>query len=422
MANKVIAILNDPFSCDPGAVISWITVMDAETSAVQTGSFDDFIEAYRKSSDSVKIASYLSGYSVTSARVFVPVKNTRLLKQAVPNVVEEEIASNIEDLHLAIGSADSAGRIPVNIVQKAIMTYWVDLFADNDLPLVSLKSLPDALEVKPGGISILLGGTTALLKSEAECLQAEAENIEEYLDLVLSSDEDEAIQSISIRHRSGVKAFEEFAKKVQLEMEGEGRVSVEIEPIDLDLLSCIAMDDNRSGIELLVDEFSTDGNQSLIQQWLPVAAGVVLALLLQVLFNVGSGYFLNHRAEGVEASTVELYKQFFPDEKVVSVRRQFEAKINAMGGGSAASGFALLFGSTATAIKSMGAESRMVLRQFRYDERNGKGELRLDIDAPSISSLDELKQKIVSGGYQVSILSANEEGAVIKASVLIQAG
>jgi general secretion pathway protein L len=139
---------------------------------------------------------------------------------------------------------------------------------------------------------------------------------------------------------------------------------------------------------------------------------IAVAFSLQLLSEwVYYGYY-QHQAKKAEVAATTLYRQMFPQERrIVNLRRQLQAHMNATAG----SGSALpVLTQIAESLQGSGLNAQ------RVDFANGV--LTLDVDARALGELDGFKQKLESQGFQAQIVSANAQGTVIRGRLRVENG
>ena len=102
---------------------------------------------------------------VVSLTAELPAKPGSRWQQAVPYAVEEQLADNIEDLHIAIGarSADGAS-VAVTAVTKDKMRGWTQQLADAGIVCNAIYPDHVLLPNNPGQVVGLLQGETMLVR------------------------------------------------------------------------------------------------------------------------------------------------------------------------------------------------------------------------------------------------------------------
>jgi general secretion pathway protein L len=135
-------------------------------------------------------------------------------------------------------------------------------------------------------------------------------------------------------------------------------------------------------------------------QWrLSASLAAACALLYLTLVGVEAWQF-SRTAELARNDASALYKQQFPNERVVNLKRQVERKLAASGAQGQHSMFALLSGVT----PALGGTEPVTLNSLKYDSK--KAELKLLATAASFQRFEALKAQLLQQGYQV------EQGAL----------
>ena len=85
--------------------------------------------------DNADFAVYVvPGSDILSTSAVVPSRQYRQILQAVPYVVEEKLAVDVEDCFFALGDRDDQGEVLVAVVDLALMRQWsseIEMFPFN---------------------------------------------------------------------------------------------------------------------------------------------------------------------------------------------------------------------------------------------------------------------------------------------------
>lgn len=122
---------------------------------------------------------------------------------------------------------------------------------------------------------------------------------------------------------------------------------------------------------------------------------------------------LENQSTQVRKQANRLYKQLFPGERIRALKRQFKAKLSGSSEPNAVD-FMNLIDKTA---KVHVQHSGVVFNSFNFSERNKK--LALDVQAPTLSSLQSFKDALIQQGLDAEILSANNDQGKIKGRMSI---
>ena len=137
---------------DAAAQASWVIVdaNGARSGALQGGPVADALAATQQRS----VLLLLPGSDVTLAEPELPVRGGARLAQAVPFALEEQLASDLDDLHFAVGTrATGAAAVPVAVVARASMDRWLGACVDAGIR-------PDAAYADSMAVPPTAGGTT----------------------------------------------------------------------------------------------------------------------------------------------------------------------------------------------------------------------------------------------------------------------
>jgi len=383
-----------------------------------SGSLEDFARIYRENFEGVKILTIISGQYITYTNVALAVKNQRQMLQALPFLVEEQIIGNIEDMHIATQGKFFGDSIPIAIIEKAFIDRLKNIFDHYHLPMDDLYGMPDLLGANENELQILFYDDYALVKGCGNCFQCDQENLETILELVSWGD----IIAINISLHELNKASLSLAKRIKTKFTTQA-LKVTSTVFTENLLDYLLRDDpvaNQNPLNLLQGEFSSSGSASQkFREFAPVAWVFVLCLILQIVFNVASGFYFSRFSDQLQRDATVQYLRLFPDEKkVVNLEAQLKGKINSSNISAKGSKFTAMFSSTVSVMAKIGTKDDTHLKQFRYDEESGV--LKIGLEASSIALLDKIKNNLAEIGLAVEIVSANEENGIIKATLSIK--
>ena len=142
----------------PASAIAWLACDDGQP--VARGS--DALNEAAAHAGGRRIVALVPGDSVLLTRVAVPSRKPHHIRQAVPFLLEEQLAADVASLHFAIGPRTADGSVAVAVVDRALLTQWlatlVEAGLDPDVLLPEPLALPD-----PGANWVLAGDDTRLL-------------------------------------------------------------------------------------------------------------------------------------------------------------------------------------------------------------------------------------------------------------------
>ncbi|PCI44229.1 MAG: hypothetical protein COB51_10495, partial [Moraxellaceae bacterium] len=161
--------------------------------------FKEFVERQAGSQGLSKIVVMVPGTDVLLTTISMPGRRTRHLKQALPFLLEEQLATDIEDNFFAVGAKyPSTNQYPVAVVSHTKMALWVELLSASgvnpDLVTSDVLLVPKADQ----GWSLLVSGELAWLRTDflnGMCFDRQA------LPYVLES----AVQGIQAEHEDDIR-------------------------------------------------------------------------------------------------------------------------------------------------------------------------------------------------------------------------
>lgn len=311
----------------------------------------------------------------------LPGKPTRQLLQALPFMLEEEQAEDIESLLVLPHQASQQGEQylqQVAIVRRALLEEWIGWVQQAGFNLRQL--LPDAL-LLPADASttaIELGSQWLVRHGDWQVSCVDSSWWGDYLALAAPNE---------------LLSYSPWPAEL-------AAVPHQLAPAELPL-ALLASQLPEQSFSLLQGEFTPKRPQNKYwQQWRLAASFVLACLLVQLVLVTVEGFKANQQADQARDAATQLYKQRFPQERVVNLRRQVERKLAASGGSPDATMFGLL-----TQLQApLSGVKGLTLDNLRYD--NKKAELRFQATGADFAVFEQLKSQLEQQGLTV------EQGAL----------
>jgi general secretion pathway protein L len=346
---------------------------------------------------------------LTSAHI--PSRQVRQIKQALPYMVEELIADNIEDVHLAIPEIKPGDEreLPVGVVQHHLLIDWLDQLYQHGITADIL--CPDTLAVpwRQGSHSFFAMADRVVCRDGAYRGQVIARaQFDNYLQL-LKHELAERELGAPLRHMvycgaDDLDAGQAVCAAVQAAVDAETTLT-EYAETGAEVVAVNAMQHSEELLNLLQGGYKVQRRGQDERQWARVAAVAGIGLVLYCAIAGASGAWFAWQADKVEAQTFSLYRELFPGERrVVSPKKQMQAHL---GGGSSAAGASPL---------PLLAKAALGLRgnQLQIDElhyRRQRNDLQLQLHTPTLETLDQIKTQLGGVGLNVEINSATQQGS-----------
>lgn len=393
-----------------------------------------------------RVVVFVSGVEVVLTDVALPAMNKQKLLKAIPFALEEQLASDVDDNHFAVGERQHADRVNVAIVERKIIEMWLQGLSD-----VGIQA--DVLTTEVLGIPYTADNWTLLLKAPDKQSRSKAilrnnlqsgialdvANVVPLLRSMLESAAQDqrpaklhviACGSDSIHPAGETESQPEPMSSVSDEMDAivsqlqalvaKLEYDIEVYRPEQPFLVYLAQqfEDSRC-INLLQGDYSRrERLEKLLRPWRPAAAIAVMWLLLQVGLMIFDYQKLAARDVVLRTQITEVYRDAFPDAKnIVDPKVQMEQKLAELRKqtNQGADMFALL----AKAGEVLGDTDTLLIRTLRYKEET----LDMDFEISDLQSLDELKLRLINeANMEVDIQSASSKQGKVESRMQLKIG
>lgn len=361
---------------------------------------------------------------VLLAQVELPAMKRQRLAKAAPYALEEQLAEEVDDVHVAVGERNARGRVSNAIVSRERLDGWLQQLKDAGLhpDVVSPEVLGVPWEAAEAGHwTLLVNGAEVLLRTEAQMgLAFDSDNLIAVLRACVDSAGENPPQQLSVVS-CGDSVFADTAAHHQLaEYCASENIELSLRQEDEACGVLLARGFNeQTGINLLQGDYSRKQQlEKLLRPWRP-------ALILAALWLVLQAGMLGTEYQRLAAEDRELreqieavYREAFPQaRKVVNPKVQMERGLQELrGGGGASDGLLGLLAQSGTILKDIkGAQ----LRAMRFKQ----GSLDVDINLPDLQALDQLKQRLADEAkLQVEIVSASSRNGKVESRLSLKGG
>jgi general secretion pathway protein L len=366
-------------------------------------------------------------------RHFMPSKPTRQLLKALPFMLEDELAEDIENLHFAIeetGYDKSVEQHWVNIaiVKNSLLQNWLSLLAQANISVK--RMLPDVLclpnlstqfDEDSQSISILEYADGWLIRESAwRGLFLPNSWLPMYFEKLLSANSlTSDVKSETTNPNIEVNYFSPLPSELTANLIESEQVNITAAEQELPML-LLAQQAESVKWNLLQGDFAqkkaVSKNWAL---WRPAAAFLIITLTIQFVMTIARWQSATSDLEVAKNELGQMYQEAFPKEKLRMnvLRTQLKRKVAAVGGESntTTTGFLELMTRLTPVFKKT---PDVNLDSIRYDYN--RGELRLNANAPSFQQFELFKTDIEKLGLEVKQGAVNNEGSTVAGSLSIQ--
>jgi general secretion pathway protein L len=378
-----------------------------------------------------RVVVLVPGERISLLDARVPTRKRQKVLQAVPWVVEDRLAEDVESLHFVLGPWQPDGSVRVGVVARADMSDWTDALAQAGIEADAI--LPDflALPRPENGWAIFVTRDRILVRT-GECagFAADTELAPELLDILVErchaateSEEDAAEEGRDLVAPSRVSlSFPEdaagFADSLEGRLAGLGVETAHRPYRDRPANALMPELPPRLPLDLAQGEYRLKRvEDNWWWPWRPVAALAAGWLLLLVIAEgLHVAQLARERAE-LEQRVETLFFEAMPDaERMVNPRVRLERRLAALRGGGVVSGFMPALAATGEGIAALG-DGNLTGLSYR------PGILDLNLTVPDVQALDHFKENVEQAGpYDVSIQSANTRDDHVEGRVQIREG
>jgi len=358
-----------------------------------------------------QVVVLVPGADIMLAAVAVPTRNRSRMAAAVPFLLEEQLASDVDDAHFALGERDAEGRVAVAVVSRARMNGWLARLAESGIH--ADKLIPETLLLphQAGEWSLLREPECVTVRTGAQNGMAlDAVNTSFVLQRTMAE--------LAIKPNLLRVWFAGGAGSAMLP--AELGVEAIAEPLAVPALSFLVRQAHEQGvIDLLQGPYSRrERIGKFWRPWRPVAALVAVWAVLQFGINIYQYRELRAEDGRLHEEVNQIYLQTFPEAKrVVDARVQMEQRLTALRGGKGSLGdFMKLLAAVSGPAASLGGVD---IERLSYRD----GEFDIALTVSDLQRLDQLKDRLGSETQlAVEIQSASARNDKVEARLQIKGG
>lgn len=371
------------------------------------GTVAEFQDLNRDLTFSGKTIAMIPGEEVLLTEAVVPSKQQRQILQAVPFMVEEHLATDVEAGHFAIGPRNDSGAVAVAVIDQSRMQYWYDLLLE--LGLKPDHMTTDLLAVKQvGSCHIIVDGERAFIRTgSADGVCVSTEMLATTVGLL-----DEPLKAQVQVH---VRPSQLDSISLQIsQMNAELTTPVEVIELEYSVFETVSRGFDQSAISLLQGAFRIEERR--IKQggaWRSVAILAGCAFVLHLFVTMGQAVYLDIQARQMDAEAREMYASIYPnDRNVRDMRRRWQNHLRK--GGGVTGEFMTLFVETTKNIPG----TNLVLSNLNYNQ--SRGDMMLQLEANRSEQLISFADTLNKLGLVAEIGTINQADDTVRGSVKVK--
>lgn len=341
------------------------------------------------------VVALVPAADVVLKKVALPAKPNKQLLQALPYMLEEEHAEDIDKLYLALGKAelvDGQYWQQVALCQRQRLEQWLDWLQQAGFSVSRL--LPDALLLPAETVPccIELQQQWLLRQDDWQATAVESGWWPDYLALSAFP----SLTSYSPWPNHILQVHQAALPELPLVLLAKGL--------------------SATDFSLLQGSYAPKRPQNRYWlQWRLTASLAGACLLIYMLQLTGQVWLQKQQLSQVEQQLRTEYQQMFPAERITNLSRQLQHKLQSIGGADQQQHFLMLLAALQLRLEAL---PDIRLDSLRYDAN--RQELRFGASAAGFPSFEQLKLQLEQGGYIVEQGALSNDGNRIQGSVVMR--
>lgn len=332
-----------------------------------------------------QVCAIVPGQHVTMHKVQIPSRSDAQARIAAPFALEDYIAADLSDTHVAVGSEIQPGVRPVLVAAHTKMQAWTQCLPDRASSNILL--VPDycALSVAPGAMLIVERDGLFVFAAhewggvvDADCF-----------DLVVQ----DVVSEQSINQ---VRVYSDSTTTFEAALSGT-QVAVEFLPglTDDGYHDLLAAGSVSAPVNLLQGPYSLwKPLKQFIAEWRTSSALVGLFAASILLLFVSQSIQLEHQTNQAYAQTETVFRDALPDVvRVVNPRAQLKARISQVGGGADGDFLAM----TSVLFRAISTISRARLESLQFESSSRR--LNATLSLAAYSDIEDLRIEVERQGF-----------------------
>lgn len=352
-----------------------------------------------------RVIVLVPGTDVLLAEPELPVKAGARLLQVVPFALEEQLASDVEDMHFAIGRREGRPGTPVAAVSRTAMDAWQAALKAAGIEAAALYSESAAVPATANGVTLLVEGVRIhVRRADVPPAVVEAEPLIEGVQLALAAGP-ESRENVTIymtavdyeREKDMIEGLREFTQSLQVKLLQDG-------PLALLGVTIVT----HPGTNLLQGSYqpATSMNVSFAPwRYAAILAGVFVIVHLGA--KATQFWKLGVEEARLDSAISSAFEQALPGTREVDARTQVEARLAQLRGSGVAGGLMTGLGMLGDAM-AQAPETSVEALSYRTNT------LDLRVLAPDVGALDRIQHAAIERGMAAEIQSATPRDAKIE--------
>lgn len=344
----------------------------------------------------------LSSTDVAMAQVEVPNKAQRLLRKAVPYMLEDELATSVDDLFFAFAERQKSNCLPVRAIDRTYFDSLLEAFKIAEIKVSEVLVDIDLLVPPEEGIKLIVNSSQCISVDDTDRRwHCHPDDFSWLIQKQISDAEtdDELPVAIPLDIYSE-HSTDEFVHKLPV-----GRFAPTYHQVT-DIYEFM-LEQQHTTINLLQAEYEPKKENSRLAGFLLKVASIAgFVLMTHLIYQGVNIYTLSEQKQQLDAQKITLYKQAFPGtKKIRNPEKSMRTYVKSLGSSSGGGDFLSLLTSSSELLTDL---SKIYPTNINYDST--RSELRIDVIASDLVILDNYAEALKESGHQVEKSSETKRG------------
>lgn len=332
----------------------------------------------------------------------LPKLNRHKLRQALPYSLEDQLLTDVTDLHFAFEKQKADHTLDVAIISKTKIDSWLEKLSNADISLSRLIPATLLPPLNENSWHVVAYDNTIIARTGTYSgFGCDIQNLDNMIELRLSEESHQPDHIYLSNYSNNVFSSNFIAKKH------------ERNTLIRDMASWL----NMPTINLLQGSYLPKNKKSSNKKiWQIVGCAALVWIGLIFFSNIISFFILHHQASTTEDAINRIYKHHFPQASaVVEPKKRMADKLNKLSHQNQNNPSLLWL---AYIGKSLSQSSGVKIKQL--DFRNNQ--LTLEVTATSFSNLDTFTHALTQHGVVAKQQNVSGEGTKVKGTIVITDG
>lgn len=341
-----------------------------------------------------------------------PVRGAARIAQAVPFALEEQLASDLENLHFAVGARNpAASATPVAIVARSVLDRWQAVWEAAGIHPDAAYAESSLVPSAPNATVLVLDeGTLHVRRPGSVAYALDALSLTTALDLALAPSTEGGEH---VTFYAGTVDYESNKDVIEGLRERTATLQVKLLPDGVLPLLAAQLPTARA-VNLLQGTYAPPSSLGpRLRQWRVPAALAAATLLVFLGSQAVKLWQLRQAEQKLNAEIAQTFESILPGQPMVDPRAQVQGVLARAGAGA---------GGLLPAVSVL-AQAMAQVPSSHVEAMNFRGGvLELRLVAPSVEALDGIRQAMSSRGAQVDLQSTNPRGGQVEGRLNVRLG